>query len=176
MTTKESTNLPLPALDVLAIQRELSGLGREVLEERLLAAALASRAATARLREVEAERARRDAECQTLTASVTALQVKANGVLASHRLARVLESEPELMALMLDVAWAIDKARAKHPEGASYFALGQEVGEVGRAMEREDPKRLQDELVDVAVVVMRMLLGELDAKLAPVEPHARRPE
>ncbi len=121
-----------------------------------------------------AEVSRAMRENEALTANVTHLQVKANGALASHRLAKVLEHEPELMAALLDLVWGIDKARKTHPEGCSYFALGEETGEVGRALAREDPERLSDELLDVAIVAIRMRLGEIDARLAPVEPHAAR--
>jgi len=57
---------------------------------------------------------------------------------------------------------AIDRrlrhARASHPEGASFAAL---LDEVDEAMAEEDEsERQRDELIDVAVVAIRMWLGE----------------
>ncbi len=50
--------------------------------------------------------------------------------------------------------------REKHPKGSALHHLVEEVGEVCRAMRRETPERVKDELLDVAVVAFRMYLGE----------------
>lgn len=99
-------------------------------------------------------------EIAHLTANVTALQTDANHALVCSRLDRVLTSRPELMAALLDLAWGIEIARAKHPEGSDLTSLVSEVGEVATAMDRETPARVRAELLDVAVVAMRMRLDD----------------
>lgn len=51
-------------------------------------------------------------------------------------------------------------ARAKHPEGASFDALVEEVGEVARARLDRSVDQERSELLDVAVVALRLYLGE----------------
>ena len=63
---------------------------------------------------------------------------------------------PELAAITLRLA----HARAKHPDGASFDALVEEVGEVARARLERQPDQEREELLDVAVVAMRLYLGE----------------
>ncbi len=54
----------------------------------------------------------------------------------------------------------LDYARARHPEGASFAAL---VAEVAEAMaEPAESERQRYELIDVAVVAIRMWLGEVE--------------
>jgi len=145
-------------------ERQLNGVGREGLLDRL--GKLHAENVTLRERlETEADQTRRvRTENKALTDQVTELQKGSNAVLASHRLAKVLEHEPELMTAMLDLAWGIDKARTKHPEGSTLRDLVSEVGEVATAMWRETPERVNEELLDVAIVAMRMRLGEGDAR------------
>jgi len=59
------------------------------------------------------------------------------------------------------LAVAIDRARKLHPEGCNLTSLFEEVGEVARAVRRESPDRVRDELLDVAVVAMRLWMGEV---------------
>jgi hypothetical protein len=54
------------------------------------------------------------------------------------------------------------RAREKHPNGANMYALMEEVGEVCRALRREGGDRVSEELMDVAVVAMRIWVGEVD--------------
>jgi NTP pyrophosphatase (non-canonical NTP hydrolase) len=61
------------------------------------------------------------------------------------------------------LAEAIGRARAKHPKGPSPLrSLIEEVGEVASAMRRESPERVREELLDVAVVAVRLHAGEVD--------------
>lgn len=52
-------------------------------------------------------------------------------------------------------------ARSKHPEGASFDALMSEVGEVADERLAGNPDREREELLDVAVVAIRLYLGEV---------------
>lgn len=60
----------------------------------------------------------------------------------------------------IPLASALQRARQLHPEGASMNALVEEVGEVARARRRETHERVREELLDVAVVALRLYLGE----------------
>lgn len=51
-------------------------------------------------------------------------------------------------------------ARRWYPEGTTFTALVEELGEVARAMDREGVDRERDELLDVATVAIRLWLGE----------------
>lgn len=121
----------------------------------------------------ERDKARREAK--TLNDAVTILQARGTELLATDRISRFLDGKPQLMARLLEVAWGIERARKLHPEGCSVLALVEEVGEVSRALAREDEDRLRSEIVDVAIVACRLLLGDLDERLAPREAHAARP-
>lgn len=144
-----------------AIELELSGLGRASLVERIITLTLSTEAMADHVRDRSADHARVVAENKVLTEQVTDLQKKANGALASHRLAKKLADEPDLMVAMLDLAWGIDKGRAKHPNGSDLTSLISEVGEVAKAMYAETPERVLEELLDVLVVALRLRLGEI---------------
>lgn len=92
--------------------------------------------------------------------NLTATQRRCTELVQLDRLARFLEANPELQPVLVDLAWAIERARALHPEGASELALLEECGEVARAHRRETPERVREELLDVAVVAMRLYIGE----------------
>lgn len=67
--------------------------------------------------------------------------------------------------LMAALAKRMGEAREKHPVFAEgkYHALrviGAEYEELTRAVERETPKRVRDEALDVAVTALRLWLGE----------------
>jgi hypothetical protein len=59
------------------------------------------------------------------------------------------------------LAVAIDRARSLHPEGCNITSLFEEVGEVARALRRETHERVREELLDVAVVAMRLWMNEI---------------
>lgn len=59
------------------------------------------------------------------------------------------------------LAEAIAIARTKHPGGSDLTSLLSEAGEVARAMYSETPERVREELIDVAVVAMRLYFGEI---------------
>lgn len=61
---------------------------------------------------------------------------------------------------------AITRARRLHPEGSDLHDLLSEVAELARAMAGEGPERTREEALDVAVVALRIYLGE---KPAPFE-------
>ncbi len=96
-----------------------------------------------RLRAVETER-------NAYLANLTSTQSRCTELLLANR------AIPDIAPLLE----ALTVGRAKHPEGANLTALAEEVGEVARAMRRETPERVREELLDVAVVAMRLYLGE----------------
>lgn len=133
--------------------KTLSGMGRDALLGRLI--------------EVEEHNAtlevERDAAVALASASnenLTHVQRRCTELLSTDRLARFIEKHPKSIEPLLDLAWALDRARGLHPEGASELALLEECGEVARAHRRETPDRVREELLDVAVVAMRLYLGE----------------
>lgn len=92
--------------------------------------------------------------------NLTSTQRRCTELVQLDRLARFLEQHPALEGYLTDLSWAIERARALHPEGASELALLEECGEVARAHRRETPARVREELLDVAVVAMRLYIGE----------------
>ena len=71
------------------------------------------------------------------------------------------------MQVMFMLAARLEHARGKHPwpqdalnQFAAFRALADEAEEVNRALCRETPDRVRDELLDVMAVAERMLLGE----------------
>ena len=58
------------------------------------------------------------------------------------------------------LAHRLTLARSKHPQGASFDALLSEVGEVADERLAGNPEREREELLDVAVVAIRLYLGE----------------
>ena len=53
----------------------------------------------------------------------------------------------------------LDEAEAKHPDGATFTALVEEVGEVAKCLEdKVAPERTFDELLDVCAVSMRLAM------------------
>jgi hypothetical protein len=130
-------------------ERDLTGLGRDTIVNGLQSL---HRAGAKLLAE-------RDAYFENLTTT----QARCTELLAMVRLSRFIEAHPEIKAPLLDLAWAIDNARAKHPRGPDGIrSLAEEVGEVANAMRRETPDRVREELLDVAVVAMRLFMGESD--------------
>lgn len=61
---------------------------------------------------------------------------------------------------VIDLVVRIERARRLHPEGSNLAALTSEVGEYATALLRESKERQRDELWDVAVVAVRLALGE----------------
>ncbi len=75
------------------------------------------------------------------------------------------------MQTLFMLAARLEHARSKHPwpehtpnAFAAFRALGDECEEVNRALCRETPDRVRDELLDVMAVAVRMLLGECRGK------------
>lgn len=63
---------------------------------------------------------------------------------------------------LLDVLAALEAARAKHPAGTlGVLSLAEEVGELASAIRREGPDRQKAEAMDVAVVALRIWMGEV---------------
>ena len=76
------------------------------------------------------------------------------------------------MQVLFMLASRLEHARSKHPwpehtpnTFAAFRALGDECEEVNRALCRETPDRVRDELLDVMAVAVRMLLGEYRGKV-----------
>ena len=76
------------------------------------------------------------------------------------------------MQTVFMLAERLEHARRKHPwpehtpnAFAAFRALGDECEEVNRALCRETPDRVRDELLDVMAVAVRMLLGECRGKV-----------
>lgn len=145
--------------------KDLSGAGRSAIEARLLELQ-ADRLKLA----TELAAARR--EIKDLTDNVTSLQRASTHAVTCARLDAAIAADPALASLLLELAWSVARARSIHPEGCSALALIEETGEVARALAREDEKRYRAELVDTATVATRLLLGDVDERLAPREPHA----
>lgn len=96
-------------------------------------------------------------QIKDLTDNVTSTQ---------ERCSQMFEERRVLTRGELDVLVpALAAARLKHPRGSKFADLAEEVGEVARAMRREGLERVREELLDVAVVALRMHLGELSAPL-----------
>jgi len=72
-------------------------------------------------------------------------------------------------ALSVDLvllAERIEKGRVKYPEGCTALSLFDEAGEVAHALNKREPvDRVRAELLDVAVVAMRLYFGEIDRGL-----------
>lgn len=83
---------------------------------------------------------------------------------AELRRAGLLVGDPahELAPLAVRLAMG----RAKYPRGATVLSLLDEAGEVAHAVNKyETSERIREELLDVAVVAMRLYLGEIDTEL-----------
>lgn len=145
--------------------QEFMGLGRNALIAKL---EIFIEANNTTIRERDAARA----EAKVLLTSLGEVQTRCTELLNADRLARFLEDKPQTMAALLELAWSIERVRLLHPEGCSYMALADETGEAGRALAREDEKRFRSELLDTAVVAIRLWLGEYDERLMPREPFA----
>jgi hypothetical protein len=78
---------------------------------------------------------------------------------AIEEVGRERHREP-LRLNIADLCSRIHRAAELHPEGPSLAALVEEVGEVARAMQ-DDPARLAEELLDVAVVALRWHMQEV---------------
>lgn len=160
--------------------KQISGMGRDSLLVQIdqLKMALVAERACGKAAYEELIAAKREA--QALNEQVTSLQVASTHALTCSRLERRLLEEPALTAALLDLAWGIDIAREKHPEGSDLTSLVSEVGEVAKAMFAETPARVRAELVDVAVVALRIVLGEVKAQqvgfdaVAAAPPHKER--
>ena len=79
---------------------------------------------------------------------------------AQAALNRLIEQRRALPLDLADLCRRIHRANELHPEGPSLAALGEEFGEVCRALE-ESPERLAEELLDVAVVALRWHMQEV---------------
>lgn len=80
-----------------------------------------------------------------------------------------LRSIKKRFAPFAALEYGISEGRCKHPAGVPFEALVEEVGEVARAL-MDEPHRVRDELLDVAVCAMRMWLGETVAAAASLLP------
>lgn len=114
-----------------------------------------------RLRETVLECLRLESSNLALNENLTATQERCNSLLQSDRYAKYVEGKPGALPLLIELAWAIERGREKYPEGCTALSLFDEVGEVAHAINKgESEKRVRDELMDVAVVAMRLWLGE----------------
>lgn len=156
--------------------QEIAGVGREQLiatvrehKMELDSSRLHVSLLTDELRKLTIER-------KALTDNLTAVQQRCTELVKAGRLADILEAEPKLAEVVLELAYALIRARRHHPQGSSYLALAEEAGEVAKALGRQNAERYHDELVDTGVVAIRLLLGEVDPELQPKTPFARSPE
>lgn len=139
---------------------DLSGIGRMELEEMVARMRKAVAVACA-----VADKAQRDHDA--MLANLTSTQTRCNELLAAYRASKFLDeqlgemkSSMGIEQALLSLAAAIVRARELHPEGCNLADLASEVGEVGRAMNRETEGREREELLDTAAVAVRMWLGE----------------
>ncbi len=110
-----------------------------------------------------AVRAERDAYLENLTAT----QQRCTELLLALRATKLYDElgyvvDQELAVPLATLGGAIVRARTLHPNGCRYHALVEEVGEVARALRRETSEHVKEELLDTAVVAMRLFLGEWD--------------
>lgn len=140
----------------------LNGTGRRELEALVvqLRAECAEAEAVARHMAGLAARAERDRAAMEATLTVT--QQHCTEQLNELRSYRGDELDPLTRALA--------RARWKHPKGCNLASLIEEAGEVGRAINREGLERAREELLDTAVVAIRLYLGETVGPLVPEEP------
>lgn len=115
-------------------------------------------------------------ERKALTDNVTAVQQRCTELVRERRLHDIIEADPKLTEIVLELAYALIRARRLHPEGSSLGALVEEVGEVAKALGRQNAERYHEELVDTGVVAIRLLLGDVDVELQPKTPFARSPK
>lgn len=67
---------------------------------------------------------------------------------------------------LFPLAVRIEKGRQKYPNGCTVLSLLDEAGEVAHAVNKyEAEARIREELLDVAVVAMRLYFGEIDRGL-----------
>ncbi len=128
---------------------DLSSIGRMKLE--------------ASLRELEHKLALVEEDRDHYFANLTATQKRCSALLHSSRLEKHFEERPADAEAFIALAWALERARNKHPRGAQGIgSLTSEVGEVATAILRETPERVREECIDTAVVAVRLWLGEED--------------
>jgi len=130
----------------------LSGVGRSELEDLIV-----------KLRAERDEAARREQEAISVAgrAEVSRAQMEQHlSCVQAHCTQQLNELRSwrghEIDALVV----ALARGRSLHPKGCYVYALVEEVGEVARAIRREGLARVREELLDTAVVAMRLFLGE----------------
>lgn len=97
--------------------------------------------------------------------SLKDVQTECSRLKNTDRVAGFLRDKPQLMGDLLDLAWAIDAARKKHPEGSSLLAIISETGELADATRLPNDareKQVREEAIDVAVTAMRVAMGEVN--------------
>lgn len=74
-----------------------------------------------------------------------------------------MTSQDEAMYRVLAIR--LEKGRRKYPEGCTALSLWDEAGEVAHALnKRETEERVREEILDAAVVAIRLYLGEIDTE------------
>jgi len=135
----------------------VTGMGRTELVERL-------EFATSQLATVRDEKARVEGELRLAYDNLTATQERCTAleieVRALRRLRHDDATDPLLAGALACLSHGVAIARGKHPKGPSLRSLMEEIGEVASAVRRESPDRVRDELLDVAVVAIRIWLGD----------------
>jgi len=139
----------------------LSGVGRSGLEDMI--AKLRESLAGAQVNEAAAVgvAARAESARALMEGTLTATQAHCTQQLNELRIHR----GHELDALVV----ALARGRSLHPKGCYFYALVEEVGEIARAIRREGAERAREELLDTAVVAIRLYLGEAREPLGEVQ-------
>ncbi len=157
-------------------EAQLSGMGRQQVEALVLGL------------QVQLEKLQREAlevvrviDAKESTVRFHKRQVDELQTRGTELITQVREAERSVkgLQLMLDVhpwCWllvALDGARKKHPQGPTFWSLADEVGEAARVWTKEggNGDRYRAELADVAVVAIRLFLGEEDKSAGPSKPH-----
>jgi hypothetical protein len=169
-----------PTLDLT--EKDIMGLGRAELVSRLTDAVVDARASRAILSDEQrmmhaTMKASADVvgevwrERDVMKANLDATQARCSELLTALRATKVVErmlangpSHEPLVWQLLELGAAIGRAREKHPGGSDLTSLLSEAGEVATAMYRETPSRVAEELLDLAVVAMRLRAGEVKVK------------
>jgi len=135
--------------------RDLSGLGRDTIVKGL--------------QDMHAAGVKVLADHDSCLTNLTSTQERCSELLMQFRASKFVDAcaaeDPELLiphaGVLAKLTAAILRARANHPGGPDGIrSLAEEVGEVVNAMRRETPDRVREELLDVAVVAIRLYMGE----------------
>lgn len=102
---------------------------------------------------------------RVLRAMVTDVQERCSQLLEDARVSKRLAEGLKIaldMHPLADLLVALQKGRAKYPQGVTVLSVADEAGEVVHAANKREPwQRVREEALDTAVVALRLYLGEV---------------